>query len=79
MPEFAVVLAYSKIALFGELLGSDVPEDPFLGRELEQYFPEVLRSRYADQIRAHPLRREIIATRITTASSTGPAPPSSSA
>ena len=65
MPEFAVVLAYSKIALFGELLASDVPEDPFLGRELEQYFPEVLRSRYADQIREHPLRREIIATRVT--------------
>ena len=65
MPEFAVVLAYTKIALFGELLASDVPEDPFLGRELEQYFPEVLRSRYADQIREHPLRREIIATRVT--------------
>jgi glutamate dehydrogenase len=65
MPEFAIVLAYTKIALFGELLGSDVPEDPFLGRELEQYFPEALRSRYVDQIRAHPLRREIIATRIT--------------
>ena len=64
-PEFAVVLAYTKIALFGELLASDVPEDPFLGRELEQYFPEVLRSRYADQIREHPLRREIIATRVT--------------
>jgi len=65
MPEFAVVLAYTKIALFGELLASDVPEDPFLGRELEQYFPEVLRSRYADQIGEHPLRREIIATRVT--------------
>ena len=65
MPEFAVVLAYSKIALFDELLASDVPEDPFLGRELEQYFPEALRSRYADQIREHPLRREIIATRVT--------------
>ena len=65
MPEFAVVLAYTKIALFGELLASDVPEDPFLGRELEQYFPEVLRTRYADQIREHPLRREIIATRVT--------------
>ena len=65
MPEFAVVLAYSKIALFGELLDSDVPEDPFFGRELERYFPEVLRSRYADRIREHPLRREIIATRVT--------------
>jgi len=65
MPEFAVVLAYSKIALFGELLDSDVPEDPFFRRELERYFPEVLRSRYPDQIGEHPLRREIIATRVT--------------
>ena len=65
MPEFAIVLAYSKIALFGELLDSDVPEDPFFGRELERYFPAVLRSRYADRIREHPLRREIIATRVT--------------
>ena len=65
MPEFAVVLAYSKIALFGELLESDLPEDPFFGQELQQYFPEVLGSRYLDQIREHPLRREIIATRVT--------------
>jgi glutamate dehydrogenase len=65
LPEFAVVLAYSKIALFGELLDSDVPEDPFFDRDLLQYFPEVLRSRYADRIREHPLRREIIATRVT--------------
>jgi glutamate dehydrogenase len=65
MPEFAVVLAYSKIALFGELLESDLPEDPFFGQELQQYFPEVLGSRYSDQIREHPLRREIIATRVT--------------
>jgi glutamate dehydrogenase len=65
MPEFAVLLAYSKIALYDELLASDVPEDPFLGRELERYFPEALRSRYPDQIREHSLRREIIATRLT--------------
>ena len=65
MPEFAVVLAYSKIALFGELLDSDLPEDPFFDRELQQYFPEVLRSRYPNEIREHPLRREIIATRVT--------------
>jgi hypothetical protein len=62
MPELAVVLAYSKITLFDELLGSDVPEDPVFGRELARYFPEVLRSRYPEQIREHPLRREIIAT-----------------
>ena len=77
MPEFAVVLAYSKIALFGELLDSDLPEDPFFARELEQYFPEV-RRRYAEQIREHPLRREIIATGVTNRIVDRAAPPSSS-
>jgi glutamate dehydrogenase len=66
LPEFAVLLAHSKIELFGELLDSDVPEDPFLARELERYFPDVLRSRYSRQIGEHPLRREIVATRVTT-------------
>jgi glutamate dehydrogenase len=65
LPEFAVLLAYSKIELFDELLASDVPEDPFLGRELERYFPDALRSRYPRQIREHSLRREIVATRVT--------------
>jgi glutamate dehydrogenase len=65
LPEFAVLLAYSKIGLFDELLASDIPEDPFLERELEGYFPDALRTRYPDQIREHSLRREIIATRLT--------------
>ncbi|TQM44725.1 NAD-glutamate dehydrogenase [Pseudonocardia cypriaca] len=64
LPEFALLLAYSKIELFDELVDSDVPEDPFLGRELERYFPDALRDRYARQIQEHPLRREIIATRV---------------
>jgi glutamate dehydrogenase len=64
LPEFALLLAHSKIELCDELVGSDVPEDPFLGRELERYFPDVLRDRYPRQIQEHPLRREIIATRV---------------
>jgi glutamate dehydrogenase len=64
LPEFAVLLAHSKIQLYDELLDSDLPEDPFLGRELERYFPDVLRERYPRQIQEHPLRREIIATRL---------------
>src|SRR5439155_23539108 len=64
LPEFAVLLAHSKIQLYDELLDSDLPEDPFLGRELERYFPDVLRDRYPRQIHEHALRREIIATRL---------------
>jgi glutamate dehydrogenase len=64
LPEFALLLAHSKIELFDQLIGSDVPEDPFLGRALERYFPQPLRDRYPRQIQEHPLRREIIATRV---------------
>ncbi|MDQ5848589.1 MAG: NAD-glutamate dehydrogenase, partial [Pseudomonadota bacterium] len=64
-PERAVLLAYSKIALYDDMLASDVPDDPFISTALERYFPEPLRARFKAQILAHPLRREIIATHVT--------------
>src|SRR3954471_19789356 len=67
MPEFAVVLAYSKIWVYDELLASDLPDDAFLSAELAGYFPAAVRHRYADRLAAHPLRREIIATCVTNA------------
>src|SRR6185295_7885108 len=64
-PERAVLLAYAKIALNDELVGSNVPDDPWVATALERYFPTPLGSRYKAQIHAHPLRREIIATHVT--------------
>ncbi|MBC7984475.1 MAG: NAD-glutamate dehydrogenase, partial [Candidatus Obscuribacterales bacterium] len=64
-PELAVLLSYSKIALFNRLILTDVPEDAFLGRELERYFPPLLVAQYRPLLRRHRLRREIIATAIT--------------
>jgi glutamate dehydrogenase len=64
-PELAVLLAYSKIWLNKHLLASDVPEDPYLSNELQRYFPEPIRQRYARAIARHRLRREIIATATT--------------
>ena len=61
-PELAVLLAYSKIELYDLVLASDVPEDPYISTALERYFPAPLRERFAEQIRRHPLKREIIAT-----------------
>mgnify|MGYP001390961083 CR=1 FL=1 len=61
-PELAVLMAYCKIHLYAELLESDVPEDSYLGRDLEWYFPEPLQERYSRQMQEHRLRREIIAT-----------------
>ncbi len=39
-PELAVLLAYAKLTLYSELLDSNVPDDPYLGRELNRYFPQ---------------------------------------
>jgi glutamate dehydrogenase len=64
-PELAVLLAYAKLSLFSELLDSKVPDDPYLGRELERYFPKEISKRYPDALHAHRLRREIIATQLT--------------
>ena len=61
-PELAVIMAYCKIHLYQQLLDSDLPEDPFLGHDLERYFPAPLPERYSDRMRGHRLKREIIAT-----------------
>src|SRR6202011_2091708 len=61
-PEFAVLLAYTKIVVYQDLLASDVPEDPYLSQALPRYFPAALRERFPEQFERHPLRREIIAT-----------------
>jgi glutamate dehydrogenase len=63
-PELAILLSYTKIALAEELLASDVPEDPTLSAELEAYFPTRLRELFPAQLRRHPLRREIVVSRV---------------
>ena len=64
-PEIAILLSYSKIWLYHQIIESDVPEDPYLSNELERYFPALLLERYRGLLGDHPLRREIIATATT--------------
>jgi glutamate dehydrogenase len=64
-PEIAVLLAYSKIVLYQDLLASDLPDDPLLVQDLLLYFPHELRKRFPAAISRHRLRREIIATYVT--------------
>ncbi|WP_164124484.1 NAD-glutamate dehydrogenase domain-containing protein, partial [Stenotrophomonas maltophilia] len=52
----------AKLSLYDELLASNVPDDPYLARELIRYFPRPVQERFPDAIEAHRLRREIIAT-----------------
>ncbi|HEY8585732.1 MAG TPA: NAD-glutamate dehydrogenase domain-containing protein [Rhodanobacter sp.] len=64
-PELAVLLSYDKMRLFQQLLESDVPEDPYLSKELVRYFPLPLHEKYAAHMQRHRLKREIIATAVT--------------
>jgi glutamate dehydrogenase len=64
-PELCVLLAYAKIDLYDDLLGSDLPDDPAMLPDLERYFPPVLPKRYPEAVRRHRLKREIIATCLT--------------
>jgi glutamate dehydrogenase len=61
-PELAALMAYGKIFLYTELVESDFPDDSYLLGDLERYFPAPLRERFAEHIRHHRLRRELIAT-----------------
>jgi len=64
-PELSVLLSYSKIVTYQQLLASDLPEDAYLSRELIRYFPAALQTRFADVMQQHRLKREIIATQVT--------------
>jgi glutamate dehydrogenase len=63
-PELAVLLAYAKLSLNHHLLASDVPDDPYLARELGRYFPKAMAEKFPDALDHHRLRREIIATQL---------------
>jgi glutamate dehydrogenase len=60
-PEFSVLVAYAKLTLTDDIGATSLPDDPWLDRVLQAYFPPQL-SRYADQLAAHPLRRQIVTT-----------------
>ncbi len=64
-PELSVLLSYAKLVTFQQLLESDVPEDPYLSKELQRYFPQPLQQVYAEAMEQHRLKREIIATAVT--------------
>src|SRR5690606_2766319 len=61
-PELGVLLAYAKLVLFDDVVMSDLTNDPYFETELFGYFPQKMAKKFADEIRGHRLRREIIAT-----------------
>ena len=60
-PEMAVLLAWSKIVLFDDIVASDLPDDPFFAEVLKAYFPSPIDG-FGEALANHRLRREIIAT-----------------
>lgn len=64
-PSLSVLLCYSKTILKEQILESDVPEDPFFKDILVSSFPTALQARFSKEMQSHPLRREIIATRLS--------------
>src|SRR4029077_3885220 len=64
-PELSVLLAYAKLSLDHELVESNVPDDPYLARELGRYFPKAIAEKFPDALEHHRLRREIIATQLS--------------
>ena len=64
-PELSVLMSYAKITLYDEILISDLPDDPYMNRELMGYFPKPLQEAFAERIARHRLHREIIATVVT--------------
>ncbi|MBY6368541.1 NAD-glutamate dehydrogenase [Rhodococcoides corynebacterioides] len=63
-PELATLLAHVKLAVKEDLLATELPDSDVFAPLLTGYFPEPLRERFATAIHAHPLRRELVATRI---------------
>lgn len=61
----SVLVCYSKMILKERILASDVPEDPYLKNILVGYFPKPLQERFSDVMENHPLKREIIATKLS--------------
>jgi glutamate dehydrogenase len=63
-PEFAVLLAYVKIALEKELLTDPIADEEWAAEVLAEYFPTPLRERFAARMGGHRLRREIVVTQL---------------
>lgn len=63
-PELAVLLAYSKMVLKEDLVCSEITSNPYHDHLLISAFPKQLQEKYSAQMQEHPLRAEIIATKL---------------
>jgi len=63
-PELSVLLAYSKMVLKEDLVCPEITDNPYHEQLLIESFPKQLRDKYQAEMQQHPLRAEIIATKL---------------
>ncbi|MCM5704759.1 NAD-glutamate dehydrogenase [Larsenimonas salina] len=63
-PELSVLISYAKSDLKSALNKTDIAEDPYIETFVENAFPATLKERYPDQMYAHRLKKEIVATQV---------------
>ena len=64
-PELSVLIAYGKMVLKEEFNVESITNNPYYNSYLVNAFPTKLRKRFANEMQEHPLRGEIIATKLT--------------
>ncbi|MDX3774771.1 NAD-glutamate dehydrogenase [Chromatiaceae bacterium AAb-1] len=63
-PELSILTAYGKMVLKERLVLPEIYENPYFKRQLFAAFPKMLQDKYAAEMEKHPLKAEIIATKL---------------
>ncbi|WP_051560426.1 NAD-glutamate dehydrogenase [Marinobacterium jannaschii] len=63
-PELSVLISYAKAELKEQLASTWITKDPYLAKAVFTAFPAVLQQRFPEEIAAHRLQPEIVATQI---------------
>lgn len=63
-PELSVLISYAKVMLKDELADSNLADDKYIAKAVETAFPNKIRKKYKNEIYAHRLKKEIVATQV---------------
>ncbi|WP_158969064.1 NAD-glutamate dehydrogenase [Paraglaciecola sp. L3A3] len=64
-PELSVLIAYGKMVMKQQFNTPEITDNPYHGKLLINAFPKRLQTQFSAQMQNHPLRSEIIATKLT--------------